>query len=121
MLTTESDDGSLRSRPMATLDTAFDGTLWFFTKADSPKTEEVKHSAQVNLSYALADQQRYVSVSGRATLVWDRHKMTELWKPAFTSWMPLGLNEPQIALLRVDIDKAEYWDYNACVMIQVAG
>jgi general stress protein 26 len=31
MLTTALPDGSLRSRPMATQNTAFDGTLWFFT------------------------------------------------------------------------------------------
>ena len=119
MLTTECEDGSLRSRPMATLDTEFDGTLWFFTKADSPMVEEINHVDQVNLSYSLADQQRFVSVSGRATLVIDRQKMADLWNPSFRFWMPQELNDPQIALLRVDIGKAEYWDYHSCVMVQV--
>ena len=35
MLTTTEDDGTLRSRPMATLQTEFDGDLWFFTGADA--------------------------------------------------------------------------------------
>ena len=40
MLTTVCADGSLRSRPMVTQDKEFDGTLWFFTPAESPKVHE---------------------------------------------------------------------------------
>ncbi len=35
MLTTVNPDGSLRSRPMATQEAPFDGTLWFFTRESS--------------------------------------------------------------------------------------
>src|SRR5437588_4980252 len=81
MLTTACPDGSLRSRPMVTQDTEFDGTLWSFTRADTPKVGEVKDNEQVNLSYASPDDQRYVSVSGTARLVRDPQKVKELWKP----------------------------------------
>ena len=65
MLTTEDENGHLRSRPMAT-QRAEEGVLWFFTGKDSPKIEEVKKDAQVNVSYADPNNQVYVSVSGPA-------------------------------------------------------
>ena len=41
MLTTVEPDGSLRSRPLATLQMDSDGRLWFFTSITSPKVEEI--------------------------------------------------------------------------------
>ena len=119
MLTTASADGSLRSRPMATLEAKFDGTLWFFTRADAPKVGEVQQEGQVNVSYADADGQRFVSVSGRATLVLDREKIQELWNPIYKTWFPKGLDDPQIAVLRVDTEQAEYWDAQSSAMGQL--
>ena len=52
MLTTALPNGSLRSRPMATQDTEFDGTLWFFTGVESGKVHEIEDDQHVNLSYA---------------------------------------------------------------------
>src|SRR5438270_10083001 len=81
MLTTEHDDGTLISRPMATLDVEFDGELWFFTYADAHKVGDIRHDQQVNLSYVNEHDNRYVSVSGTAQLVRDRATIDELWKP----------------------------------------
>jgi len=110
MLTTM-DDGYLRSRPMATqgqIDN--NGNMWFFTDATSHKVFEVKQQHQVNVSFSAPDKQRYVSVSGWAELVRDRQKMKELWQPALKAWFPKELDEPNIALLKVTAEKAEYWD-----------
>jgi general stress protein 26 len=117
MLTTASAEGSLRSRPMATLGGEFDGTLWFFTRADAPKVGEVQHDEQVNVSYADADGQRFVSVSGRASLVLDPKKANELWDPIHAAWFPRGVEDPQVALLRVNAEKAEYWDAKSSGMV----
>src|SRR5919112_5957683 len=74
MLTTVTEDGTLRSRPMATQQAEFDGDLWFFTQANSPKVEELWHDRHVNVSYAAPDENRYVSVSGTAHLVQNPEK-----------------------------------------------
>ena len=42
MLTTTTEDGSMRSRPMTTQLAKFDGKLWFFTKRESPKADEIE-------------------------------------------------------------------------------
>jgi len=111
MLTTIDEDGSLRSRPMSTnSQVEFDGDLWFFTDASSHKVTEVEQHHRVNVSFSDPHKQRYVSVSGQAQLVLDRNKLQELWKPELKAWFPKGLDEPDIGLLKVSVEKAEYWD-----------
>lgn len=111
MLTTINEDGSLHSRPMSTNgQVEFDGDLWFFTYASSHKVTEVDQHQQVNVSFSSPDNQRYVSMSGKAQLVQDHNKIEELWKPELQAWFPKGLEEPDIALLKVSVDRAEYWD-----------
>jgi general stress protein 26 len=121
MLTTQDDDGTFRSRPMATQQTEFDGTLWFFTQAGSHKVHEIDREHQVNLSYADPGDNRYVSVSGLATLVRDRAKIDDLWSPVLKAWFPQGKDDPDIALLRVDVTKAEYWDAPSSTLVKLAG
>ncbi len=121
MLTTVEPDGSLRSRPMATQKIEFDGNLWFFTDADSAKAHEVAREQHVNVSYAKPDDQKYVSVSGVAQLVNDPAKAKELWNPIYKAWFPNGLDDPRLALLRVQVQKAEYWDTPSGKLVQLFG
>jgi general stress protein 26 len=121
MLTTQDDDGTFRSRPMAATQTEFDGTLWFFTQASSHKVHEIDREHQVNLSYADPGGNRYVSVSGLATLVRDRAKIDQLWSPVLKAWFPDGKDDPDIALLRVEVSKAEYWDTPSSTLVRLVG
>jgi general stress protein 26 len=121
MLTTLEEDGSLRSRPMAAPQMAFQGELWFFTLADAPSMVESQHHHQVNVSFADVEHQDYVSISGTASLVRDRQKMEELWSPWFSVWFPQGLKDPNLALLKVDVEKAEYWDAPSSTMVHLYG
>lgn len=110
MLTTTEPDGSLRSRPLATLQMDAQGKLWFFTGMSSGKVSEIDQHRKVNLSYANLGKQDYVSISGHARLLRDREKMRELWTPWVEPWFPDGVNDPDLGLLEVSIDEAEYWD-----------
>lgn len=121
MLTTVEADGTLRSRPMATQRVEFDGTLWFFTRASAPKVDEVRGDEHVNVSYANPEDQRYVSVSGTAEVVRDPAKIAELWSPALKAWFPKGLEDPDIALLKVNVEQAEYWDSPSSKMAHIIG
>src|SRR5262245_10344048 len=111
MLTTIDERGDLHSRPMSSngeIDQNAD--MWFFTAASSNKVSEIKGTPRVNLSFADPQNQNYVSVTGRARLVHDQKKIDELWQPQFQTWFPEGKDDPNVALLRVKVEKAEYWD-----------
>ena len=111
MLTTVDENGALHSRPMSVNEQIDqNGNLWFFTGVSSHKVSEISKSPKVNVSFADPDNQHYVSISGLAELVRDRNKIEELWKPEFKMWFPEGKDDPEIALLRVTLEKAEYWD-----------
>jgi general stress protein 26 len=110
MLTTIEPDGSLRSRPLETCEVDAQGRLWFFTQAHSPKSVEVGQENQVSLSYADPRDEDFASISGTARVVRDAEKMRSLWNARFQRWFPQGLQDPDLALLEVRIDKAEYWD-----------
>lgn len=121
MLTTVEEDGTLRSRPMVTQQFEFDGNLWFYTSANAPKVDEIKQDQHVNVSYAEPNNQKYVSVSGRTELVRDRAKLEELWNPIYKAWFPEGLEDPNLALLKVSVDKAEYWDSPSGQVVRIVG
>lgn len=110
MLTTVEQDGSLRSRPMQTQKVEFDGEIYFFTKASSPKADEVENESTACVAYAKPDDNLYVSVSGKGRVSRDKKKMEELWNPALKAWFPKGLEDPDIALLVIKAEKAEYWE-----------
>lgn len=111
MLTTVDEAGDLHSRPMSSNgDIDADGDIWFFTNASSHKVSEIAKLPKVNVSFADPDNQRYISVTGTAQLVRDQAKIDELWRPEFKIWFPEGKDDPEVALLRVSLEKAEYWD-----------
>lgn len=120
MLVTE-DGKALRSRPMAMSQRRFDGTLWFFTRASSHKVTEVQSEQQVNLAFAHPGKQNYVSISGRASLVKDQPSITDHWSEAVRVWFPKGKEDPDIALLKVEVDQAEYWDAPSSTMLHAYG
>ena len=110
MLTTRRADGLLHSRPMGTRAIEADGSLWFFTADDSGKVQEIYHDQMVNVSYLNPGDQVYVSVAGKASLSRDRAKMRELWTPVLKAWFTEGIDDPNLALIRVDIQAIDYWE-----------
>lgn len=118
MLTTGDENGNLRSRPMVT-QRVEDGALWFFTSDDSPKVEEVHKTSEVNVSYSDPANQVYVSVSGVAKTLRDPAKIRELWNEGAQRWFPKGPDDPQITLLKVEVNAAEFWDVDAHKMQSV--
>lgn len=119
MLTTVEQDEDLRSRPMATHDMDDDGTIWFFTYDDSAKVREIQRNNRVSLSYTDTGSETYVSAAGKAELVKDRAKINQLWNDILKAWFPKGKEDPRIALLKVSLHQAEYWDRPGGKMVKL--
>ena len=119
MMTTE-DGGMLRARPMVAAQKEFDGNLWFFTRASSHKVQEAE-GQKVGITYADGGKQDYVSLSGQAHLVRDRAAIDAHWGEAMRTWFPKGKDDPDIAMLKVAISAAEYWDAPNSTMVHAYG
>jgi general stress protein 26 len=119
MMTTVDEQGNLVSRPMASLQMDEAGTIWFFTKRSSPKVDQIDNNDhRVNLAFASVSDASYVSVSGTAQELDDRAKVNELWNPQAKAWFPEGKDDPELILLKVHTDMAEYWDSNDSKMVR---
>ncbi len=118
MLTTAADDGSFDSRPMATQETDFDGVVWFLTREESGKVGEIKADSHVSLLYADPSNSKFVSAKGRASVSKDQGKIHELWNPMFKAWFPGGEHDPHIAVLRVEVSEAQYWEASSSKLLR---
>jgi len=107
MFITRHDDHE-HARPMAIAGVDDANTLWFVTSQDAPKSDEIR--ADSRAAVTLQSNTRYVALSGRATLVDDRQKIHELWKPTWKAWFPNGKDDPKLVLIRVTVTDAEFWD-----------
>lgn len=122
MMVTLDGQGRMRGRPMRAVSTKdFSGTLWFFTSQPSPKTEEIGHDERVLLAYADPKTQDYVAVSGSAQVVRDPAKQKELWSEPLRAWFPAGPDDPRAALLKVEVEGAEYWDAPSSTFVHAYG
>jgi general stress protein 26 len=109
LLTTVDGDGHFHTRPVQTLQLEGHDTLWFFTDWSSPKVHELHQDVRVALGYADPHQHTYVAVSGSSTLLRDPQKAKELWGIEQRAYYPDGPEDRRLALLRVSIERAEYW------------
>ncbi|MDC8759145.1 pyridoxamine 5'-phosphate oxidase family protein [Janthinobacterium fluminis] len=116
MLTTSNDAGTLTSRPMTRQQIDAHGDIWFFTSDKAPFTHDLPAHPQVNVSFTDVRDSLYVSIAGSAQLLKDRGKAEELWNPLVKAWFPGGLDDPHLALIKVAIESAEYWDAHASKM-----
>ncbi|MGX5669990.1 pyridoxamine 5'-phosphate oxidase family protein [Kocuria rhizophila] len=108
MLTHVDEDGRLVSKPMATQEVDFDGTVRFIAERASDQGMDIQKNPNVNVAYS--GNGTWVSLSGTARIVNDTDKLRELWSSFTGSWLEGGPENPNNVLIEIDADTAEYWD-----------
>ncbi|MDR6636802.1 pyridoxamine 5'-phosphate oxidase family protein [Paenarthrobacter nitroguajacolicus] len=107
MVTTVNEQGALVSRPLAVQDVKDDGDMWFFTGLGTSQVAHVRNDPRVNVSFGKNTE--WVSVAGNAEVVTDRQIIRDMWNQTVEAWFPDGPETPEVCLLRVDSESAEYW------------
>lgn len=110
LLTTQSSTGALRSRPMATHQLDPDGTMWFFTRADSEKVAHIRQQPAIALGFSDLQSQVSVTTAGQAEIINDQAKVNALWNESMLDWFPEGKDDPNIVLLRITTLDGECWE-----------
>ncbi len=103
------DGEKIRARPMAAYVARDEHAVYFLTDAASHKDDEIRRDPNVNLAFADASGQEYVSVSGRASVSNDREKIRELWSTPAKAWWD-SADDPSIRVLKIEPEDAQYWD-----------
>ncbi len=119
--TRHADNGHLHSCPMTTQNKDEDrgDSLWFFMSRKSHPVEDLQKEPTVNVAYADTGDDSYVSVSGTAEVVDDAAVKQRLWSPMAKAWFPGGPSDPDLALVRVRIVHANYWNVTESKVTQV--
>lgn len=108
MLVTRSLSGKLRARPMSIAERSDGGTLYFATRAETGKLEEILQAPEVAVT--MQSGGIYLSISGEAHLLTGQLLAEEMWSDSMHLWFPEGHGDPQFTVILVDPDYAEYWD-----------
>ena len=107
---THSRGEAMHGRPMANAKVEPGlSAIWFASHKNSGKTVELQEDHEVLLGYTNSSGSEWASVSGTACFVDDRAKVKELWSPIWKNWFD-GPDDPNIELIRVSPQFAEYWD-----------
>jgi general stress protein 26 len=117
MLVTHDSD-KLRARPMAAHVDRDANTIYFLTDSRRHKDDEIARNPNINLSFADASEQKYVSVTGTAAVTNDRAKIRELFSMPAKAWWD-SAEDPNIRVLKVTPDDAEFWDSPGAVISYV--
>jgi general stress protein 26 len=100
-------DGSSHSEPlMAQLDKDLVDTLFFFTGKDNRLADGGKVMAQ----FVSKGHDYFACMAGTIRQDNDKAMIDKLWSKQVEAWFPDGKEDPNLALLRMDIDSAELWE-----------
>ncbi|MET4665676.1 pyridoxamine 5'-phosphate oxidase family protein [Sphingomonas sp. PvP056] len=100
-------DGTSHSEPlMAQLDKDLVDTLFFFTGKDNRLADGGKVMAQ----FVSKGHDYFACMAGTIRQDNDKAMIDKLWSKQVEAWFPEGKEDPNLALLRMDIDSAELWE-----------
>ena len=112
------DGNKLRARPMSAYPEPDENAIYFLTDARRHKDEEIARDPNINLSFADTGGQKYVSITGTAAISNDRARIRQLFSTPAKAWWD-SAEDPNIRVLKVTPDDAEYWDSPGSVISYV--
>jgi general stress protein 26 len=121
MLSHRHADGSLHSHPLTMQNKALDEgrAIYFFVSRKTEVGERLRQDGNVNLSFANPKNDTWVSITGTATVLEDLARKKELFdRPMDKAWFQ-GPEDPDLELVQVRIDEAEYWNVKENKLLQL--
>jgi general stress protein 26 len=101
------EDG--HARPMTAQIEAEGGPIWFFTSKDNGLVERLAEGNRAIATFASKGHDLFATVHGSLRLDEDRAAIDRLWNPFAAAWYEDGKDDPKLALLRLDAERAEIW------------
>jgi general stress protein 26 len=99
-------DGGHSEPLTAQLDEDQVDTIWFFIGKDN----RLAKGGAATAEFVSKGHDYFASLSGRVQVQNDRAMIDKLWSKPVEAWFPGGKDDPNLALLRFDIDNAELWE-----------
>lgn len=101
------EDG--HARPMTAQIEDDRGPIWFFTSIDNGIVRSLSQGNRAIATFSSKGHDLFATVHGSISLATDRATVDRLWNPFIAAWYE-GKDDPKLALLRLDGEKAEIWE-----------
>ena len=98
------------TRPMTAQMRGSEGPIWFFTARDNTLVQNLRADSRAIGTFASKDHDLFASIHGRLSLDNDPDTIDDLWNPYVAAWFEGGKDDPEMALIRLDPDRAEIWE-----------
>lgn len=110
MLSTATAEGKIVTHPMGVQEVQDDATSWFFISVSGDQATAIADNPKVNIAFSKTGD--WLSVSGTAEFVQGTardSKLDELWNEDAKVYFDQGKDDPDLGLLKVTGDSAQYW------------
>jgi general stress protein 26 len=106
------EDG--HARPMTAQLDGERSPIWFFSSKDNALVRKLGQVGSLDIDRAIATfaskgHDIFATVHGRLTIDNDRATIDKLWNRYVAAWFEGGKDDPKLALLRLDAERAEIW------------
>lgn len=101
------EDG--HARPMTAQVEGDKGPLWFFTSTDNSIVEKLAEGGRAIATFTSKGHDLFATIHGDVRFENNRSIIDRLWNPFVAAWYKGGKDDPKLALLRLDPEKAEIW------------
>lgn len=101
------EDG--HARPMTAQIENGKGPIWFFTARDNTIVQKLQLGDRAIATFASKGHDLFATLHGTVSLDNDRAVIDRLWNRFVAAWYEGGKDDPKLALLRFDAERAEIW------------
>jgi general stress protein 26 len=98
------------ARPMTAQFEGRSGPIWFFSSKDAAIVRNIKAGQRATFTFASKGHDLFATVHGTVSVDNDRTAVDRLWNRFVAAWYEEGKNDPKLALLRFDTERAEIWE-----------
>ena len=101
------EDG--HARPMTAQLGGERGPIWFFTAKDTEIVRRLQEGNRAIATFSSKGHDLFATVHCSLQLDNDRRNIDRLWNRFVAAWFEGGKDDPKLALLRLDAERAEIW------------
>ncbi len=101
------EDG--HARPMTAQFEGERGPIWFFTAKDNAIVQRIGQGNRAIATFTAKDHDLFATLHGTLSVDTDRAVIDRLWNRFVAAWYEHGKDDPKLALLRLDAERAEIW------------
>jgi general stress protein 26 len=93
-------------QPMTAFAEPETNTIWFFAPRD---TDIVAAADGSDAMFHFQSREVYACIDGRLRVDNDRGRIDRFWNASVSAWYPMGKDDPDLTLLRLDMTDAAVW------------